>query len=304
VLVGDPNQLQSVDVGSVMSDLVQAGASHEELGSGSGGVHLVTLETPYRVASASGRATLLEWFKSVREGLQDEALALLEGANPAVTFLDVATLGADEASAAVWESVVGRARSLRALAQSPNDGADHLAAIDVAMHDVMVLTAQHQGELSRTWWVQRIADAVGMSVDGAPSAPGVPVLVTHTDRGNGVTNGDTGLIVRRHGELVYVPVPATTEQAMLPAASVHQWQPWWAMTIHKSQGSEFDDVVVSITPGSRLVSRQLFYTAITRAKRSVTVIGLRDDIARAISEPARRFTGLTEQIRELRDDVT
>ena len=119
-----------------------------------------------------------------------------------------------------------------------------------------------------------------------------------------MTNGDTGLIVRRHGGLVYVPVPATTEQAVLPAASVHQWQPWWAMTIHKSQGSEFDDVVVSITPGSRLVSRQLFYTAITRAKRSVTVIGLRDDIARAISEPARRFTGLTEQIRELRDDVT
>jgi len=73
---------------------------------------------------------------------------------------------------------------------------------------------------------------------------------------------------------------------------VTHWQPWWAMTIHKSQGSEFDDVIVAITPGTRLLSRELLYTAVTRAKRSVTVIGTAIDVENALRTPARRLTGL------------
>ena len=70
----------------------------------------------------------------------------------------------------------------------------------------------------------------------------------------------------------------------------------WAMTIHKSQGSEFDNVTVTITPNSRLLSKELFYTAITRAKKHVTVIAVEEDVRRAIESPARRFTGLFEAL--------
>ena len=70
------------------------------------------------------------------------------------------------------------------------------------------------------------------------------------------------------------------------------------MTIHKAQGSEFDHVVVVIPPGSRLVSRELLYTALTRARARVSVVARPADVLEAVARPVRRSTGLTASITE------
>ncbi|MDN6797939.1 MAG: ATP-binding domain-containing protein, partial [Propionibacterium sp.] len=71
----------------------------------------------------------------------------------------------------------------------------------------------------------------------------------------------------------------------------------FAMTIHKSQGSQFDRVTV-VLPGadSPLLTRELLYTAITRARRGVRIIGLREAIVTAVRTPARRASGLTDRL--------
>ena len=70
-----------------------------------------------------------------------------------------------------------------------------------------------------------------------------------------------------------------------------------ALTIHKSQGSEYDHVVVVLPErASRIVTRELFYTGITRARRKVTVVGSRDVVEAAITARIRRATGLDRRL--------
>jgi exodeoxyribonuclease V alpha subunit len=71
----------------------------------------------------------------------------------------------------------------------------------------------------------------------------------------------------------------------------------YAMTVHKSQGSEFDRAVVVLPPRrSPVVTRELLYTAVTRAKTGVTIIGDRQVIREAVETPVQRASGLTEQL--------
>ena len=287
ILVGDPNQLQSVDVGSAMSDLLQA--------SEQGAITATVLEVVHRIdesLEAAAREELLQFFAEVRSATSaDRAMTLLEDGMASVTFIpfDVDQPALKQVAPA-FDLAVARGTKLRELSSSTRDD----AAIAEALTSTMVLTAQHEGLLSRTWWVNEIAAAAHVPSLRADRS-GLPLLITTTDRANSLVNGDTGLLIDteagvsfvRGGEVGAVP---------LPASSLRHFQPWWAMTIHKAQGSEFDHVVVSITPGSRLISKELLYTAITRAKRHVIIIATRADLRYGIEHPARRFTGLFEAL--------
>jgi exodeoxyribonuclease V alpha subunit len=300
LLVGDPNQLQSVDVGSVMTDLVEATKS---------GLPGTTLDYVHRVlddenASTSSRAVMLEFFSHIRHDRIPEALAILERGDDAlkhVAFSDSDEMG--EGVENVTRTVVTRAKQLIAFGERATERSDWTPALD----STMVLAAQHRGPLSRTWWVEKISELIGFREGAVPAFVGLPVLVTSTDRSNGVTNGDTGLIIRDiDGRPVYIPstvqTSAVSDDVMagaLPPTAIHNWQPWYAMTIHKSQGSEFDNVIVSITPGTRLLSKELLYTAVTRAKKTVTILGTSEDIEKALRSPAKRYSGLKEIFQEI-----
>ena len=74
-------------------------------------------------------------------------------------------------------------------------------------------------------------------------------------------------------------------------------EPVHAMTIHKSQGSEFAQVVVVLPPaGSRLLTRELLYTAFTRARKSLTVVGTAAALRSAVTTPVARASGLSQQL--------
>ena len=121
-------------------------------------------------------------------------------------------------------------------------------------------------------------------------------MVTVNDPDTGLKNGDIG-VCWGHGqdrEVVFAgrePVPFVR----LPAH-----EPAWALTVHKSQGSEFGAVgVVLPEPGTRgagLVTRELLYTAATRAKQSVVVFGERTEVASAVATSQRRTSGLAARL--------
>ena len=299
VVVGDPNQLQSVDVGTVMSDLVEAVTN---------GLPGTQLTTVFRVLegadlSAGDRDLMLQFFNHIRGDEVDEALGILDAGTNILRLVDVNETGEMmDGGNDVLNSVIARAENLINVAHRSSSSQDALTELT----SVMVLAAQHRGLLSRTWWVEKVGAQVGFRDDTVPSMVGLPVLITATDTANGVTNGDTGLIITSDGRTLYQPATVVTTSesddvsaSRLPPTAIHSWQPWWAMTIHKSQGSEFDEVIVSITPQTRLLSKELLYTAVTRAKKRVTIVGRRADVEKALKTPAHRYSGLAEIINSL-----
>jgi len=121
---------------------------------------------------------------------------------------------------------------------------------------------------------------------------GRPLLITENDRQLGLYNGDTGVVVdaggalrcafERRGEVVHVSPSRLAAVETL-----------YAMTIHKSQGSQFGQVVVVLPDeASPILTRELLYTAVTRAERGVTVVGTEAAVRAAVSRPVARASGL------------
>jgi exodeoxyribonuclease V alpha subunit len=132
--------------------------------------------------------------------------------------------------------------------------------------------------------------------------PGEPVMITANDHERGLYNGDQGVVVRvedddgaqrwravfrRSGELVPLPIDAVRGSLELA----------WAMTVHKSQGSELERVAL-ILPREDLplVTRELLYTALTRARRGVIVLGAWAVFERGVARTAARASGLAARI--------
>ena len=122
---------------------------------------------------------------------------------------------------------------------------------------------------------------------------GRPLLVTTNDYGLGIYNGDAGVVVASpEGLRAHIGSLDFATSRLPEVDTMH------AMTIHKSQGSQADEVTVLLPPEeSRLLTRELFYTAVTRAKTKVRVVGPESAVRAAIGRRARRATGLARRLR-------
>ena len=149
-------------------------------------------------------------------------------------------------------------------------------------------------------WSAAIEEMLRVSMgDYAPGAtwyPGRPVLVTRNVPELGIANGDTGVVVRQ-GSKLQVGLAGGTGVQLLSPMVLEAVETLHAMTIHKSQGSEYDAVSVILpSADSPMLVRELIYTAITRARHQVRIIGTREAITKAVSTPARRASGLADRL--------
>ena len=286
VLVGDPDQLVSVEVGAVLRDIVEAGnLPGEPLD------HLVT------TLSASHRSNdaIVELSEAINSGDHDAFLAAVRR-HP--TELNVVAT-----PAGLLPELVDRAETLRGFA-----GAGDADAALRELASQVVLCANREGTRSVTWWNKRIVDALERRAPAGGDASrfpiGTPVMLLRNEPTSAhelsarLSNGDVGVVCAADGgpEVVFLPpndVPRRRKVCMIDQASAA-----WAFTIHKSQGSEYDRVIVSLpeTP-NRILSRELLYTAVTRAKSGVVVVGTSDVIAAALSRRVERVSGLTRRLR-------
>ena len=123
--------------------------------------------------------------------------------------------------------------------------------------------------------------------------PGRPVLVTANDYDTGLYNGDTGVVVATaDGPRVAFPGRALLAPSRLAeVATVH------AMTVHRGQGSQFARVTVVLPPAeSPLLTRELLYTAVTRARTFVRVVGSEAAVRAAVARPVSRASGLRHRL--------
>jgi exodeoxyribonuclease V alpha subunit len=278
LLVGDPDQLASVEAGAVLADLVEGlGARADQ--------RIAALRTSHRFGESIRRLA-----EAVRAGDADEAIALLEAGSEHIEFVSDA-----EPTAHLRSLLVPRALDLVGAAERGDVDAA-LAALDRQR----LLCAHREGPHGVRHWNRQVerwlTEETGEPIWSASYA-GRPLLVTANDYGLGVHNGDTGVVVRRADGVLRAHVAGSARRLDLATSRLGQAETMHAMTIHKSQGSQADEVVVLLPPpDSRLLTRELFYTAITRARDRVVVVGGADDVRAAVGRRAMRATGLRQRL--------
>ncbi len=270
ILVGDPGQLASVEAGSVLADLVAADGPTASC--------VAELTANHRFDAGSAIAELAA---AVRDGdveaasrvLQDgTGIALHSSAAPARSLIEPVAVAMRRA----------------ALDGDATSAAEHLDS-------VRVLCAHRRGPAGVARWNAMVESWLG-DVRPFSDYAGRPVMVTQNDAPRRLFNGDIGVVIDRDGALEVV-LPEGDGVRSVPRVHLGRVETVHALTIHKSQGSEFDRVVVVLpSADSLLATRELLYTAITRARSSVTLIGSMDAVKSAVSRPTQRASGLRARL--------
>ena len=296
VLVGDPYQLESIEAGTVLADIVGPAARSPDPAQRSrlpGGPEIagcvVVLERVHRFEE---QGPVADFADAVRDADPDRAMELLDrGVDGLHWVRDRAEAGFRRLRDRVTEH---RARLVEA-ASLPGGEEEALARLG----GMAVLCANREGPGSVGQWRRDIEDALDERFPGLRYRgewyPGRPLMITKNAYNLGLYNGDIGVVVRA-GEGMRVMFDRGGVRSFPPGylgehTTVH------ALTIHKSQGSQFEEVVVSLPlESSRLLTRELLYTAVTRASGRVTVVGPESAIRLGIERSVQRASGLRSRL--------
>jgi exodeoxyribonuclease V alpha subunit len=277
VLVGDPGQLTSIEAGAVLGDIVGPGAGRDGI---------VVLERVHRYGR--GIAALAE---AIRRGDADAAVAALR-ASEDVTWIDADAADDDAALAPLRTAAVRSARSVidAARAGDAREAITRLGAF-------RLLCAHRLGAHGVATWMERIERWLSAEIGGLETEgrwyPGRPLLVTENDYGLRLYNGDTGVVVATGGGAVTAAFERRGEVVEYSPARLGAVETVHAMTVHKSQGSQFGTAAVLLPDaGSQILTRELLYTAVTRAERALIVVGPEDAVRAAVGRPVARASGL------------
>jgi exodeoxyribonuclease V alpha subunit len=282
VLLGDKDQLASVEAGAVLGDLYVASQSIAPLGE-----CVALLEHSYRYDADRGIGALA---RAIQTADADAAMAAFGTSEVRLCPPDEKLLR----KGALWQEILAGFRPCL----EANDPHQRLSALA----NFRVLSAHRRGpsgvEQLNPLIVERLAESGLIEPRGA-QFDGRPILITENDARQGLFNGDVGIICREDGRLwAYFPSAegADVRRFACPLLPAHETA--FAMTVHKSQGSEFRSVAV-VMPSriSPVVTRELIYTAISRARERVVVFADEVIVRAAIARQVRRHSGLESRFR-------
>ena len=288
VFVGDPDQLVSVESGAVLGDIV--GPARSGAASGPMADAIVVLQRVYRHGGG-----IAELARAIQSGSADEVLRVLDSGHPDVRWLQVDVgepAGVEAALAPVREAVVASGRSLLEAARA-GDADTALINLD----EMRLLCAHRRGAYGVEQWVAQAEQWLALDVeDFDPTQQwyvGRPVLVTSNDYQLGVLNGDTGVTIAEADGGLQVAFRQADGIRCIRPQRLENVQTVHAMTIHKSQGSQFETVVALLPdPTSKILTRELLYTAVTRAKTRLIVAATPESVSAAVERQVVRSSGL------------
>ncbi len=272
LLVGDASQLPSVGPGAVLGDLIESGR-----------VPVVRLT---------------EIFRQSRESvIVRNAHRILAGGRLELPVAESDFFFIEKESP---EEILDIIRRMMARRIPERFGLDPRA-------DVQVLAPMYRGllgtdNLNRE--LQALLNPHGEQVPlaGGRFKVGDKVMQVRNDYEKEVFNGDVGLVDRYDSETKLMYVALDERRVPYEAADLHQLVPAYAVTVHKSQGSEYPAIIIPLhTQHYVMLQRNLLYTAVTRGKRLVVLVGSRRALKRAIAndEMTRRYTRLAERLRSI-----
>ncbi|HZQ78640.1 MAG TPA: exodeoxyribonuclease V subunit alpha [Acidimicrobiia bacterium] len=331
VLVGDPQQLASVEAGAVLGDIVgpaadgavgPSGGDDTNSGAGTGAgdrgvaAGIVVLRRVHRFGG--GIAAVAD---AVRRGDTDATIAVLSAGHDDVVWIAADVAGPDGAGrrAAGSDAATGAGAGGAGRQAAGSGGGDLSAVREVAVRagaaiaaaaragdargalDALggfrLLCAHRRGPYGVGPWSARVEGWLGAAVPGFAATGawyvGRPLLVTENDYTLGLYNGDTGVVVAGAGGRPVAVFERRGQILEFSPARLSAVETVHVMTIHKSQGSQFDTVAALLPdPDSPILTRELLYTAVTRARRRLLLAGTEEAVRAAVSRPAARSSGL------------
>ena len=282
LLIGDREQLPSVDAGAVFKALCADGSPMPR----------VELTRNYRFAQDAGLGALAV---AIRDGDADLTERLLTDDEDTTCSLE-SLPNPSQMRDDLWLRLEAYLKGL-ANCLEPEKAFAHLdqlrilcahrtgpygaEAINDCVHDLLA-TRTRQSRTQR-WY------------------PGRPILITENDYAVELFNGDTGILLPWNGKLHAFFRTGNGDYRRIPPARLPAHESAYAMTVHKSQGSEFDNVLLVLTDqASRLLTRELLYTGVTRAKNAVSIWGPISHVRACVERPLERTSGLAVWFEEIK----
>ncbi|MGE6474118.1 exodeoxyribonuclease V subunit alpha [Psychrobacter sp. NPDC078631] len=311
ILLGDANQLAAVDAGAVLADLCRIPLLQP--------IHAELTESR-RFSAESGIGKLAAQINKAETSLQ--AIWQLLRQDAALSFQYVNTLQAESISnneiknslskekiiskvSNNYQSYINKVKNLlknpmeKSVPESVKNTTSSLMEI---FNQFRILTAGHNGEWGdhyinnylTQWHLAELKLPLGQNT----WFHGRPVMVLQNNYELGLFNGDIGFCLQTSDESRQLEVffENKTQGIAVNLLNEEVIATAYAMTIHKSQGSEFDHVAITFDNShARLLSKELIYTAVTRAKKQVTIYSTKHALEKAVQTPTERHTGLALQ---------
>lgn len=282
VVLGDHRQLESVQPGRVLAEMIAAADS------GAGGdLHAchVELDRNYRFESHPGISRLAA---AIRNFDGDAVVLTLANEDHREELVHYRSAQVGDALGQVWPQVMAVVQAL-----TPEEALAALAR-------VRILCALRRGP----YGVEGVNTQVEARLrsEGLPAGEwthGRPVLVTANDPHSGLFNGDVGVLLNgKDGRGVTAWFSGIQEPRSVPLAALPSHDTAWAMTVHRSQGSEFDSVLLILPPQPHeLAGPELLYTGVTRARSRILIAADEAALRAACERRTPRRTGLLEKLR-------
>ncbi|WP_420230637.1 exodeoxyribonuclease V subunit alpha [Psychrobacter sp. ER1] len=311
ILLGDANQLAAVDAGAVLADLCRIPLLQP--------IHAELTESR-RFSAESGIGKLATQINKAETSLQ--AIWQLLRQDAALSFQYVNTLQAESISnnemknSLSKEKIISRisdnyqlyVNKVKSLLRNPIEKSvpesvkNTTSSLMEVFNQFRILTAGHNGEWGdhyinnylTQWHLAELKLPLGQNT----WFHGRPVMVLQNNYELGLFNGDIGFCLQTSDERSQLEVffENKTQGIAVNLLNEEVIATAYAMTIHKSQGSEFDHVAITFDNShARLLSKELIYTAVTRAKKQVTIYSTKHALEKAVQTPTERHTGLALQ---------
>ena len=312
IFLGDKDQLPSVEAGAIFARMIPRGGRRHRfrdrmvmlekvyrsgrqlvdlagaLNSGKvPGRKPVSLEKALQMPGDSWCRVSYEgqhcWQRDLTRWLQVQYFQKLSGGDP--TFRETVIEAAGQKGRELIRSQAGKAL---------------LTFLFKRVDGCRILSLVRRGPLGCDPINRRLAAEMSMAVEGGVAVPkelfsGAVVLITRNDYGRSLFNGDVGIAIRDDGGLCRVYFKRAGDFIGFSQEQLPAWEFGYAVTVHKSQGSEFDDVllVLPAEENHRLLSREIIYTGVTRARQRVFIYASKRVLERALDRRIERTSGLT-----------
>ncbi len=310
ILVGDGEQLKSVENGAVLPEIA-------ELRDSSHRFPITTLTTNQRQMNAHGELNdigkLAQFMRhpetSATSGnYMDEIFAFLREHSEHVTWIELSN---DDPDPLNRHDVLNRLHEdLSPFAEARNFAySGNSAEALLVLSKVRILCGHRRGMYGVTEWNKAISQVFNIPMDR--TAIGLPLLNTKNDLRSGLVNGDTGIVVLQNQSPVAVFSAASEtvineDGQQSTETTLREFEPTslgnvevsFATTVHKAQGSQYPTAIVVCPPeSSPLATRELIYTAVTRAQQNLVLIASPNALQKAIESRTTRDSALAERIR-------
>ena len=288
-LVGDPEQLASVDAGTVLADISLAAKKQ--------GTDLYRcterLTSQYRYAVGS---PIEQVVKAVQSGDADQVIDLLRShrnSEGVVSWIDPSSKAQEDLDA--FENV-GLEVKRHALKVVELAGSSQYEKALETLGQLQLLCASRVGQLGIAGWNRTVNKWIGTATRKQWFV-GRPVLITKNDHGNNLYNGDVGVVCSDKNGEVRVVFDGLVAPREFPTVRLPEVETVHALTIHKSQGSEYQHAIVVLPTGrSRLLTRELLYTGVSRAREQLTIVASESALRTAVNTVVIRASGLADRL--------